>query len=124
MVCFDDQKKVVEYTDKYFSQLFYQVATHYEFGGEHFASLPSYSTYRILGEMAEKAGGPEKAYRDHISGNLVGTPEQLCEKHLQRKELVGDYELVANFSFGGMPHELVYEQMKRFADKVMPTLKG
>ncbi len=33
IVCFDDKQKVIEYTDKYFSQLFYQVATHYEFGG-------------------------------------------------------------------------------------------
>ena len=38
--------------------------------------------------------------------------------------MVGDYEMLANFSFGGMPYELVYEQAKLFADKVMPHLKG
>lgn len=124
IVCFDDKQKVVEYTDKYFSQLFYQVAGHYEFGGEHFKSLPSYSTYVILGEMSDAAGGPEKAYKDYIGANLIGTPEELWEQHIRRSELVGDYEIVANFSFGGMPYELVYDQMKRFADKILPKLKG
>ena len=123
IVCFDDEREVTEYTDKYFASQFYQVATHYEFGGEHFRSLPSYSTYVTLGELSEAAGGPEKAYKDYIGGNLIGTPEQLWEKHLARKEMVGDYEVIANFSFGGMPYDLVYDQMKRFADKVMPRLK-
>jgi|UPI00030E2DDC hypothetical protein len=30
----------------------------------------------------------------------------------------------ANFSWGGMPYELVYEQLKLFADKVLPDLKA
>ena len=47
----------------------------------------------------------------------------MVEQHLARKELVGDYEILANFSFGGMPFEMIYEQMKLFADKVMPKLK-
>jgi hypothetical protein len=50
-----------------------------------------------------------------------------CEKKfelLSPRELVGDYEILANFNFGGVPYELVYERLKCFADKVMPTLKG
>jgi alkanesulfonate monooxygenase SsuD/methylene tetrahydromethanopterin reductase-like flavin-dependent oxidoreductase (luciferase family) len=124
IVCCDTEQKVVEQTDKYFSAQFAQVANHYEFGGEHFKSLPSYSTYVTLGEMSAAAGGPHKAYKGYISGNLIGTPDQLWEKHLLRKQMVGDYEIIANFSFGGMPYDLVYEQMKLFADKVMPKLKG
>jgi len=124
MVCFDNKRKVIEYTDQYFSKLFSTVAAHYEFGGEHFKSLPSYGTYVTLGELSAKAGGPEKAYKDYIGANLIGTPEELLEQHLRRRELVGDYDILANFSFGGMPYELVYQQMKLFADKVMPRLKG
>jgi hypothetical protein len=41
-----------------------------------------------------------------------------------RTRPVGDYEMPANFSWGGMPYELVYEQLKLFADKVLPDLKG
>jgi alkanesulfonate monooxygenase SsuD/methylene tetrahydromethanopterin reductase-like flavin-dependent oxidoreductase (luciferase family) len=124
IVCFDKKQKVIEYTDKYFSKLFATVASHYEFGGDHFKALPSYSTYVALGEMSAAAGGPDKAYKDYISANLIGTPEEMWEQHLARKEMVGDYEIIANFSFGGMPFELVYEQAKRFADKMLPKLKG
>ena len=124
MACFDDKQKVIEYTDKHFSKLFAQVANHYEFGGEHFKSLPSYSTYVTLGEMSAAAGGPEKAYKDYIQANLIGTPEEMWEQHLSRKAMVGDYDIVANFSYGGMPFDIVYDQMRRFANKLLPRLKG
>ena len=124
MVCFDSRKKVTEYTDKYFAAQFYQVAMHYEFMSDHFKSLPSYATYAYMGEAAAAAGGPDKAYKGYVDGNLIGTPEELYEKHLMRKSMVGDYEIIANFSFGGMPYDQVYEQMKLFAEKVMPKLKA
>lgn len=122
--CFETKQKVAEYADKYFAKSFAAIANHYEFGGEHFKSLPSYSTYTQLGDAAAAAGGPDKAYKDYIGANLIGTPESIWEQHLRRKELVGDYEIIANFGYGGMPYELVYDQAKRFADKVMPKLKG
>jgi len=123
VVCFEDQKRVSEYTDSYFAKMFATVANHYEFGGEHFKNLPSYSTYVAMGQASDAAGGPDKAYRDYIAGNMIGTPEALVEHHLMRKEMVGDYQILANFSFGGMPYELVYEQLKLFADKVLPKIK-
>ncbi len=124
IVCFEDKQKIAHHTDEYFKNLFQAVANHYEFGGEHFKNLPSYSTYQQLGEMSAAAGGPEKAYKDYISANLIGTPEEIWEQHLYRKEMVGEYHIVANFSFGGMPYDDVYDQMKRFSDKIMPKLKG
>jgi alkanesulfonate monooxygenase SsuD/methylene tetrahydromethanopterin reductase-like flavin-dependent oxidoreductase (luciferase family) len=123
MVCFADRKKVTEATDKYFGASFGQVAAHYEFMSDHFKSLPSYATYAYMGEAAAAAGGPDKAYKAYVDGNLIGTPDELYEKHLMRRKMVGDYEIIANFSYGGMPYEKVYEQMKLFADKVMPKLK-
>jgi alkanesulfonate monooxygenase SsuD/methylene tetrahydromethanopterin reductase-like flavin-dependent oxidoreductase (luciferase family) len=124
VLCFNDRQKVTECCDKYFSRMFATVANHYEFMSDHFKELPSYSTYAYMGMAAEKAGGPDKAYRDYIAGNMIGTPEELVEHHLRRKELVGDYEILANFSFGGLPYDVVYEQAKLFADKVMPKLKA
>ncbi len=124
VVCCPTQDQVVEYTDKYFAAQFYQVATHYEWGSDHFKTMPSYATYVALGEMTAAAGGPEKAYKDYVSGNLIGTPEEIYQKHLMRQDMVGDYEIIANFSYGGMSYDRVYEHMKLFADKVMPRLKG
>jgi alkanesulfonate monooxygenase SsuD/methylene tetrahydromethanopterin reductase-like flavin-dependent oxidoreductase (luciferase family) len=124
VLCFDDKSRVTEYCDSYFSSMFAQVANHYEFMSDHFKELPSYSTYMLMGQAAEAAGGPEKAYRDYIAGNLIGTPEEIIEHHLERERMVGDYSILANFSFGGLPSELVYEQAKLFADKVLPKLKS
>jgi len=124
VLCFSDKKRVTEYCDKYFSRMFATVANHYEFMSPHFKELPSYSTYAYMGDRAEAAGGPDKAYRDYIGGNMIGTPEELVDYHLNRASMVGDYEILANFSFGGLPYELVYEQAKLFADKVLPKLKG
>jgi len=124
MLTFESRDKVIEYTDKYFAAQFQQVAEHYEFMSPHFKDLPSYATYAYMGDAAAARGGPDKAYKDYIGGNLIGTPDELYEKHLIRKEMVGDYEIIANFSYGGMPYEDVYEQMKLFADKIMPRLKA
>ncbi len=124
VVCVDTDQQVAEYTDKYFAAQFYQVANHYEWGAEHFKNMPSYATYVALGDAMSAAGGPEKAYKDYIGGNMIGTPEQLLEKHAMRTESVGDYEIIANFSYGGMSYDRVYDQLKRFADKVLPGLKG
>jgi alkanesulfonate monooxygenase SsuD/methylene tetrahydromethanopterin reductase-like flavin-dependent oxidoreductase (luciferase family) len=124
VLCFNDKQKVSEYCDKYFSAMFATVANHYEFLSDHFKELPSYATYEYMGRAAEAAGGVDQAYKDYIGGNMIGTPEALIEHHLERKSMVGDYEILANFSFGGLPYEVVYEQAKLFADKVMPHLKG
>jgi alkanesulfonate monooxygenase SsuD/methylene tetrahydromethanopterin reductase-like flavin-dependent oxidoreductase (luciferase family) len=124
VLCFEDRNRVTDYCDRYFSKMFETVANHYEFMSPHFKELPSYSTYAFMGERAEAAGGADKAYRDYVGGNMIGTPEQLVEHHLERRSMVGDYEILANFSFGGLPYEVVYEQAKLFADKVMPHLKA
>ncbi len=124
VLCFKDRKTVAEVCDKYFSRMFATVLNHYEAGSSHFKDLPSYKAWLHIGEASKAAGGPEKAYRDYIAGNLIGTPEEILEHHQARKELVGEYQSLANFSFGGLPHELVHEQLKLFADKVLPKLKA
>ena len=124
IVCHEDPAKVAEHTDKYFADQFLQLVNHYEWGSDHFKTIPSYSTYVALGEMTEAMGGPTKAYRGFIDGNLIGTPEVMLEKHAMRTSMVGEYDMLANLSFGGMPYEEVYKQMKLFADKVMPVMKG
>jgi hypothetical protein len=61
-------------------------------------------SYVALGDAMNVAGGPQKAYKDYIGGNLIGAPEQIFEKDTMRKATVGDYDIVANFSYGGMSH--------------------
>ena len=124
VLCHEDQAEVARRTDTYFARMFETVANHYEFTSPHFKELPSYSTYAYMGDAAKAAGGVHKAYKDYIGGNMIGTPEHLIAHHQERFEMVGDYEMLANFSFGGLDYDQVYAQAKLFADKVMPHLKG
>ena len=55
---------------------------------------------------------------------MIGTPEELIEHHKLRHSMVGDYEMLCNFSFGGLPYDVVYQQLKLYADKVLPHIKG
>lgn len=124
VLCFPTKAEVTAACDTYFARMFETVANHYEFMSPHFKELPSYSTYAYMGDAARAAGGAHKAYKDYLGGNMLGTPEELVEYHLNRASMVGDYEILANFSFGGLPYEMVYQQAKLFADKVLPHLKA
>lgn len=123
LVCFEDQQKIVEYTDKYFSRYYQSVNEHYEFDGDHLKAIPSYARYVEMGERAAEQGF-DNAYKGYVGANLIGTPEEIIEKHLARKELVGDYDITLAVSYGGMPYESCWEQLRLFADKVLPKLKG
>ena len=124
IVCADTEAKVAERTDRFFGRMFATIASHYEITGEHFLELPSYATYVAMGQAATAAGSLDKAYKDYIGSNLIGTPERMIDYHLARRAIVGDYDMLSNFSYGGMPYDLVYEALRLFADKVMPALKA
>jgi alkanesulfonate monooxygenase SsuD/methylene tetrahydromethanopterin reductase-like flavin-dependent oxidoreductase (luciferase family) len=123
IVCADTEARVAEITDRYFARMFATVASHYEISGAHFRELPSYAGWAAMGDAANAAGGLDRVYRDYIGSNLIGTPDRMIDYHLARREMVGDYDMLANFSYGGMPYALVYDALRLFADKVMPKLK-
>jgi len=76
--------------------------------GDWKRALPEINAYRDLFKQCHGRAAPPFIVNDFM----------VCF------ELVGQYDMLANFSFGGMPYDLVYEQAKRFADKIMPKLKG
>ena len=126
VVCVDTEEQVGEYTDEYFAKQFYQVANHYEWGGEHFKSMPSYATYVALGDAMNAAGGPEKAYKDYIGGNLIGTPEQLIE--IKEVETLLDAEVkraLEPFAIYERPRRtaLLPRALTEEAGELTPTLK-
>ena len=123
LVCFDDRKKNKAYTDQYFRKYYESVNEHYELSSDHFSKIPSYQKYADMGKRAVEIG-IDKAYQDYIDANLIGTPEEIWEKHLARLAIVGDYDITLNVSYGGMPFEDSWDQMKRFADEVLPKLKA
>ena len=64
-----------------------------------------------------------KATEFYVSIQVVGTPDDCIQKIAELHALTGLDHLVAEFSFGGMPHEEAELGMRLFADKVLPVLQ-
>jgi len=51
-----------------------------------------------------------------------GTPAQVLERLLARREVIGDFDLTACFRYAGLPIEDAERSMRTFATEVLPTL--
>jgi alkanesulfonate monooxygenase SsuD/methylene tetrahydromethanopterin reductase-like flavin-dependent oxidoreductase (luciferase family) len=123
VACFADDAKAKDYGRKYQSEYYNSVLRHYEMGGSHFKNIPAYANYAAGAEKLAEIG-VDKALEEYLKSNLTGTPSQMLDTLQERKDVVGDYDLSVNFTYGSMPYEDVWEQTKLFADKVMPHLKA
>jgi alkanesulfonate monooxygenase SsuD/methylene tetrahydromethanopterin reductase-like flavin-dependent oxidoreductase (luciferase family) len=121
--CFADKRKTEEYARKYMSAYYHSVLEHYAMAGDHFKKIPAYANYAVVAD-ALKSGGIDKALQEYIDSNLPFTPGEMLEKLQERREIVGNYDLSVNFTYGSMPYEDVFHQARLFADKVLPRLKG
>jgi alkanesulfonate monooxygenase SsuD/methylene tetrahydromethanopterin reductase-like flavin-dependent oxidoreductase (luciferase family) len=123
VTCFEDKRKTEEYARKYMAAYYHSVLDHYAMAGDHFKNIPAYANYAV-GAAALKSGGVDKALEEYLASNLPFTPGEMIEKLQERSEIVGDYDLSVNFTFGSMPYEDVWQQAKLFTDKVLPRLKS
>src|SRR5208283_2376890 len=54
---------------------------------------------------------------------LCGTPDDCIQQIAELRALTGTDHLIADFSYGGMPHEEGEQNMRLFADRVVPVLQ-
>jgi hypothetical protein len=47
-----------------------------------------------------------------------------CPDNLQRRAVIGDFELNVSFRFGGIPYEKAQASLQLFAREVLPVLKS
>lgn len=98
------------------------VTDHYEFAGDHFKNIRGYENYQIGADLI-KSAGMEQSQRTYIEAQNYGTPKQVIEKYRERIELVGNFDALLVFSFGGLPFEAGQKSMKLFSEQVMPELR-
>jgi alkanesulfonate monooxygenase SsuD/methylene tetrahydromethanopterin reductase-like flavin-dependent oxidoreductase (luciferase family) len=106
-----------EHTGRYFTQLM----RHYELAGDHFAGTKGYESYAAISHLLNASGMADAAY-GYAESNTYGTPEEIVEKIAARRDVIGDYELNAVFSFGGVPFDTAEHGMRLFSEKVMPEV--
>ncbi|OMQ24348.1 hypothetical protein BK799_31475 [Rhodococcus sp. D-1] len=95
---------------------------HYEFGGKHFESTSGYSSYAAAKEAIDTMG-LETVVDIYVNAQIWGTPEEMIEKHKQRKEIVGDYEPIMVFQYGGLTGKQAQESFELFSTEVLPELR-
>ena len=95
---------------------------HYEFLGEHFATVKGYDAYVQKAAIARQ-GGLEGAVNGFMQAAIWGPPDRILRELEARRGVIGDFELNTAFRFGGVPFELAEGSLKLFAKEVLPVLK-
>ena len=127
MVCFigchEDQSVADEMHKKYIRGYSRSALDHYEFHNEGLADIKGYEYYGGLSKNIKKHG--IDAFIDFLSDLQVwGTPDQVYERLIEYQKLTDCAGFIGVFSYGSMPHDLARENMKLFAEKVLPRLQA
>lgn len=95
---------------------------HYEFGGRHFESTTGYASYAAAKQAIDEYG-LEAVVDTYVNGQIWGTPEEQIAKHEERKAIVGEYEPISVFQYGGLKGEKAAASYELFTTEVLPVLQ-
>ena len=121
-ICGPDLAQAEEDARKYMGKFVESNFHHYEFLGEHFATVKGYDAYAQKAAIARQ-GGLEGAVKGFMQAAIWGTPDRILRELEARRVVLGDFELNAAFRFGGVPYDTAERGLKLFARDVLPVLK-
>jgi alkanesulfonate monooxygenase SsuD/methylene tetrahydromethanopterin reductase-like flavin-dependent oxidoreductase (luciferase family) len=124
--CADSREEAQERAVTYLSRKWDSIDKHYHFSDGHLASVKGYEFYGKMTKTYAKMKDPsfrEKATDFYVKIQVVGTPDDCLQQLAELRRLTGLDHLVAEFGFGGMPHEQAELSMRLFADRVVPVLQ-
>ena len=113
------EEEARQYQGKFVESNFY----HYEFLGEHFASVKGYDSYQQKAEIARQTG-LGGAVDGFMKAASWGTPDKILRGLEERRKLLGEFEVNVSFRFGGTPYDVAERGLKLFAKEVLPVLKS
>ena len=102
------------------------IDTHYKFSDGHLATVKGYESYGRMAKTYSKLKDPgarTKMTEFYVNIQIVGTPDDCVQQIAELRGLTGSDHIVADFSYGGMPHEESERNMRLFADQAMPVLQ-
>jgi alkanesulfonate monooxygenase SsuD/methylene tetrahydromethanopterin reductase-like flavin-dependent oxidoreductase (luciferase family) len=121
-ICDPNLADAEEHAKKYMGKFVESNFHHYEFLGEHFATVKGYDAYVQKAAIARQ-GGLEGAVTGFMQAAIWGTPDRILRELEARRGVIGDFELNAAFRFGGVPFDIAERGLKLFAKEVLPVLK-
>jgi len=123
VICDEDPAVAEELARKYISSYFITVMEIYDMMSDHFGKTQGYGDYAANAAIIKEAG-LEKAAEGFVAANVWGTPQAILDKLEERRKYFGDFDLMINVSFGGLPGADAHRSLETFARKVLPELKS
>ena len=99
---------------------------HYRFSDGHLANIKGYEAYGKTAKTYAKLKDPENLKKStdfYVSIQIVGTPDDCLQQIAELRGVTGMEHMVAEFSFGNLPHHQAERNIRLFADRVLPTLQ-
>jgi alkanesulfonate monooxygenase SsuD/methylene tetrahydromethanopterin reductase-like flavin-dependent oxidoreductase (luciferase family) len=120
--CHPDGEHAREVAEQSMAVYLQSLLEHYDLMGTHLDDMEGYTGY---GKQAAKLReiGFDKYVDGFLAANSYGTPEQMLEKYRERFAVIGPFEEVACFRFGGIDDDAAVASMQLFATEVLPELK-
>jgi alkanesulfonate monooxygenase SsuD/methylene tetrahydromethanopterin reductase-like flavin-dependent oxidoreductase (luciferase family) len=123
--CAESRDEAHERAMKYLGRKWDSIDNHYHFSDGHLADVKGYEAYgkmtKTYVKMKEDAAR-QKATEFYVKIQIVGTPDDCIQQIAELRAVTGTDHLIADFSYGGMPHEEGELNMRLFADRVVPVL--
>jgi alkanesulfonate monooxygenase SsuD/methylene tetrahydromethanopterin reductase-like flavin-dependent oxidoreductase (luciferase family) len=118
-----DAGRAADNARKYIIGYLHSVMHHYEMMGEHYANTKGYADY---GESAAamREAGLENVAEMYLATQVHGTPQQVIDMVEQRRQIVGDFDMLTCFRFAGMPFDCAMRSLEVFASDCMPELRN
>ncbi|MCU1480469.1 MAG: alkane 1-monooxygenase [Subtercola sp.] len=121
--CHRDADEAASVAREAISNYYMTCVEHYEFGGKHFEKTAGYGSYAAAKDAIESMG-MDAVVDLYVNGQIWGTPEQMIEKHIERKSIVGEYEPIMVFQYGGLFGDKAHESFELFSSEVLPVLRS
>lgn len=119
----EDAETAVEMQEKYGLDYSRSAVAHYDFTNPRLSEVSGYEYYAKLREGIEKRGLDTFA-RFLAELQIIGTPDEMVEKTIERVRLMDAGAVVNVFSFGGMPPAVAQANLDLYVEKVLPRLKA
>ena len=124
--CAESRSEAEEKAFKYLGRKWQSIDDHYRFSDGHLAGVKGYEAYGKTAKTYAKLKDPanlKKATDFYVSIQIVGTPDDCLQQLGELQKITGLEHLVAEFSFGNLPHHDSEKAMRLFADRALPTLQ-
>ena len=125
--CAVSRQEAHERAHRYIGRKWQSIDDHYHFSDGHLANVKGYEAYGKTAKTYAKLKDPanlKKATDFYVSIQIVGTPDDCLQQLGRLQQLTGLDHLVAEFSWGNLPHHEAETNMRLFADRVLPTLQN